>query len=162
MEYQSDYGKDFAEAMTKFGADIWQIAAGYKRGWTSKEKPPTSTSIRSCPISSDWWKMTCCPTTTKPAAADGSLILPTTSARNRKRYYPAGAAAGRRSYGGGYGGGWGGGQQQEKPVYIDNVYAREFDRNLWNTFSNEIRKWEPPRTDATMAERWRPARYWSG
>lgn len=163
MEYQSDYGKDFAEAMTKFGADIWQIAAGYKRGWTSKEKAAYFDKYPQLSDFFDWWN-DLLPDDNKASSSGWKSYSSyyKRSSSYRKRYYSSRRSYGRRSYGGGYGGGWGGGQQQEKPVYIDNVYAREFDRNLWNTFSNEIRKWEPPRTDATMAERWRPARYWSG
>jgi hypothetical protein len=38
------------------------------------------------------------------------------------------------------------------------VYARDFDRNLWRT-EGALRRWEAPRTDDSLAERWRPARY---
>lgn len=163
MEYQSDYGKDFAEAMTKFGADIWQIAAGYKRGWTSKEKAAYFDKYPQLSDFFDWWNDLLPDDNKASSSGWKSYSSYYKSSSYRKRYYSGRRYySSRRSYGGGYGGGWGGGQQQEKPAYIPDVYARDFDRNLWNTFSNEIRKWEPPRADATLAERWRPARYWSG
>ena len=164
MEYQSDYGKDFAEAMTKFGADIWQIAAGYKRGWTSKEKAAYFDKYPQLSDFFDWWN-DLLPDDNKASSSGWKSYSSyyKRSSSYRKRYYSSRRSYGRRSYGGGGGyGGYYNGGGNEKPVYIDNVYAREFDRNLWNTFSNEIRKWEPPRADATLAERWRPARYWSG
>ncbi|MBP8291289.1 MAG: DEAD/DEAH box helicase family protein [Caldilineaceae bacterium] len=78
------------------------------------------------------------------------------------RYYPRRSYS-RRSYGrSGYSsGGWGssgGYQKEEKAPWIDDVYARDFDRNLWRT-EGALRRWEAPRTDDSLAERWRPARY---
>ncbi|MBP8291151.1 MAG: hypothetical protein KAX65_00170 [Caldilineaceae bacterium] len=161
MEYQNNYGKDFAEAAKKFGDDIWQIAAGYKRGWTSKEKAAYFDKYPALGDFFDWWNELL------PDDGKSSSKGYSKGYSSYKKYYKnySRRSYGRRSYGGysrGYsgGGGWGSAQwaKEEKPPYMPDVYARDFDRNLWRTDS-ALRRWEPARAGDNEAERWRPARY---
>lgn len=157
MEYRSNYGKDFAEAAQKFGADIWQIVAGYKRGWSSKEKGAYFDKYPQLGDFFDWWNELL-PDDGK-GANKGWRSYKRYYKNYRKRYYSRRRSYGgysRRSYGG-YGGG-GGWNDEPKPAYIPDVYGRDFDRNLWRTDS-VLRRWEPARAGDNEAERWRPARY---
>lgn len=54
-DFKYNFGADYAEAQTMFGENIWDIVAGYKRGW---DKAQTSAYFKANPKLGeffDWW-----------------------------------------------------------------------------------------------------------
>jgi hypothetical protein len=164
-----DWGKDYNEAIQKFGDSIWDIVAGYKRGWSKSQK---SAYIKANGVITqfwDWWYGN---------ADDGDSYRKGYYRSNYKSYYKrySRRSYGGRSYGSGYSrSSYGGGGYTPYPPRMPIVDPREMDRNLERNFARDQYRFAPmadtgpywmqagenlaPR-NATTVEDWRPRRVW--
>lgn len=166
-----DFGKDYEEAMRKFGDDIWKIVTDYSSSWSKKQK---SAYIKAHQVITDFWDWWYGPKETGDNYRSGYYRS------NYKRYYKRYS---RRSYGGyggysrssygGYSGGGGGGYTPY--VRMPEVWNRDMDKNLRRDFVRNPYQFatvagtgpywmeagenlKPGR--APEVERWQPRRVW--
>lgn len=148
--FRYNFGADYEMAKDLFGADIWDVVSGYRRGWDKQKKAEYYRRHPQLSPFFEWWY--------------GNL-------ETSSPYENVGRAF--RSSGGRNWGGW-----KPKPTGNDwgrmpTVYAREMDRSL-DISEQAIRKWRPqdsnmidlswihagsilkPRTP----EKWRRERLW--
>lgn len=147
--FRYSFGADYKTAEEKFGADIWQVVAGYRRGWDKATKAAYYRQNAQLSPFFDWWY--------------GNLDeQPSVSP-----YANVGRAW---SGGGGGGGGWSGGGGWRPQVRMPEVWAREMDRSLWNTDTSRY-AYQPPRVDLSWLRagdrvgpepirKWRRERLW--
>jgi hypothetical protein len=133
-DYRRNFGADWAEAIERYGDDIWDVVYQYrtlgdgnKRGFYDQFPQYKDWS--------DWWY--------------GSLP---DNGTGTTRSYGAGAPLIRRNFGGGGGGGggWGGSTEQgQYPNFVKmpEIYGRELDRSLQVWPEQEVRAWRPDWTD---------------
>jgi hypothetical protein len=102
-----NFGKDYNTALEMFGADIWTIAEGYKRGWNGTQKRMYFEKHPQLSAFMDWWN------------------------ENLPKKEGATASGGRSSGGGGgFGGGYSQAPKGRTQVNIQPVYGREMARGL--------------------------------
>lgn len=126
-QFRYNLGADYATAKEMFGANIWAVVEGYKRGWDKQTKSAYYNSNPNLSPFFDWWY--------------GNM--PKTSTAST--YTRSGS-----SYGGGYGGGgggWsggggGGGGTWSPNKYPPRVDGRWMDRDL-EVGTQAIRRWRP-------------------
>lgn len=145
--FRYNFGADYKTAEEKFGADIWQVVAGYRRGWDKATKAAYYRQNAQLSPFFDWWY--------------GNLDeQPSVSP-----YANVG-----RAWSGGGGGGWSGGGGWRPQVRMPEVWAREMDRSLWNTDTSRY-AYQPPRVDLSWLRagdrvgpepirKWRRERLW--
>lgn len=128
--FSYDFGADYEAAQAMFGDGIWEVVAGYRRGWGKAEKKGYYDQHPELSQFFDWWYQ---------------------GMGDQRQSRAASTVPGRYStYSGGGGGGGYGGGSYERPLRFDmpNVYAQEMARDLQvSAPGGYLEAWRPERFD---------------